>query len=99
MKKSFTKKMSDAFDQCPGAALGDMPTTEQSEGSIIVDPVCSKQALVFLKRRFYVEESVGIESTGELRFVIKAKPTRTGGKRKPVVWRPKAVQFELPLNL
>jgi hypothetical protein len=74
-----------------------MPTSENAEGSIVVDPVCSKQALVFLKRRFYVEENVGIESTGELKFVIKPKVRRAPGKPKPRVEFRKQIQYELPL--
>lgn len=97
MKTPFLKRMSQAFDQCPGAVIGDMPTTEQSEGSIIVDPVCSKQALTFLKRRFYVEENVGIESTGELKFVIKPKVRRAPGQPIRKHEFKKQIQYELPL--
>jgi hypothetical protein len=97
MKKTFQKRMGEAFDNCPGAVMGDLPTSEQAQGNIIVEPSCSKAALTFLRRRFYVEESVGIETTGELRFVIKPRVRRAPGKPKPRVEFRKQIQYELPL--
>lgn len=90
--------MSQAFDKCPGAVVGDMPTSEQAEGNIIVEPSCSKAALTFLRRRFHVEESVGIETTGELRFVIKPRVRRAPGAPKFKPHFQKQIQYELPLS-
>lgn len=95
MKNQFRKRMDKAFEECPGVVMGHMPGNEHATGEIIVDPVCSKVALDFLKRRFHVEERDIIDQTGELRFVITPRTRRAPGK--PAVRYQKPFQYELPL--
>lgn len=74
------------------------PLNGSDEGEVIVDPVCSKPALEYLKRRFFVEKQVGIEQTGELRFIIRARIRRTVAGKRVTVKPQKAVQYELALT-
>jgi len=91
--------MDDAYAHCPGIVMAEMPRNELATGHVIVDPVCCKPALDFLKRRFHVEEKEIIEQTGELRFVITPRLRRTRNGPVVRVKYQKPVQFELQFPL
>lgn len=97
MKKRFSKRMDEAYRECPGVTMAEMPGSEIATGFVVVEPVCAKPALDFLKRRFHVEEKQFIEQTGELRFVITPRVRRTANGPAVRVRYQKPVQFELPL--
>jgi hypothetical protein len=96
MKKSFRKRMDEAYSMCPGAVLGRMPASEIDAGHLLIEPGCCKAALDFLKRRFHVEEKEIVESTGELKFVITPRLRRTASRPAPRRYI-KPIQYELPL--
>lgn len=97
MKTTYQQRLSDKLAECPGHVYSRAPVSPVDEGEIVVEPVCSKIALDFLKRRFRVEKQVGVESSGELKFIIsprnQTRVTRTGVR----VRYQKPVQFLLAL--
>lgn len=96
MKTPFRKRMDEAYAQCPGVTMGTMPASELDVGFVLVEPVCCKPALDFLKRRFHVEEKEIVEATGELRFVITPR-VRRASKGGPRMRYQKPIQYQLPL--
>lgn len=97
--REHERKMQRLLDECPGFTGGEMPRGPGLPGSVTIDPVCTKQAMDWLKRRFRVDSHAGVEATGELRIKIVARVTQKtidGAKRPRVSFKP-VEQFVLPL--
>ena len=86
--------MQRAFDHCPGVVTGRLPASEQDQGWFIIEPGCAKAALEFLRRRFFVDQQVEIESTGELRLAVVPKIRRAGMRKIRMDFRKPIEQFE-----
>lgn len=99
MKRSFQQRMARLFDKCPGAVSAELPASERASGRILIDPVCVREARLYLRRRFHVNSQVTIESTGEISFEIVARirNPQLRAKRVTVLFR-RPEQFELHFN-
>jgi hypothetical protein len=95
----YQARMQRVFADCPGFIGGDVPKGPQCSGRVVVEPSRSVEALNWLKRRFYVNESLELDRVVEgLAFEIKPRQRShgAGGKRIKVTFaRPE--QFPLAL--
>ena len=98
-REDYQKKMQRALEECPGFIGGDAPGSPAATGKVVVDPGVVGEAVVWLKRRFRVNEnlSLSMDSALCLEIISRSAPRRIGGPSRLRATFDKPEQFELAL--
>lgn len=95
----YTLKMQRTFKECPGFVGGDLPDGELKKGCVEVEPAKAPAAMVWLKRRFHVNDELRV--TGAELVAIEIMTRQTGRRSGPAKKRPvsfaKPVQYTLSI--
>lgn len=85
----YQKRMQRLLEECPGFVGAD-------PGKVVVEPGRIAEAMVWLKRRFHVSESIELSTDTGLCVEIKPRVSKSTGKRSPVRFgKPEQFQFSL----
>jgi hypothetical protein len=96
--EEYERRMQRMFEDCPGLVGCDPPRSDASTGKVVVEPARVTEAYAWLKRRFHVNENLGLSlDTGLCIEVRPRKRTKAIGRRVAVSFE-KPVQFELGLD-
>ena len=94
--REYELKMQRVFGQCPGFIGGDAPNGERVKGHVVVDPALAREARDWLKRRFYVNDSLELSDHGLCLEVIP-RVRKARGSQKLSASFSKPEQFKLAL--
>lgn len=96
--REYQNKMQRILAECPGFAGCDAPTSDLSQGRVVIEPARVTEAMQWLKRRFHVSENLELSPDNGLAIDIKprVRSCKTGARRRSVGFV-KVEQFELAL--
>jgi hypothetical protein len=98
-RREYAARMQRTFEQCPGFVGGDCPASVGSKGKLVIEPGKAAEARQWLKRRFYVNESLELsQDGGGLVFEVQPRmPRKLANGRKVRVSFAPVEQFTLAL--
>lgn len=97
--EEYQNRMRSMLQQCPGFIEGDMPSSEQGRGSVVIEGAQATAAYDWLKRRFVCSQSLEFDlAAGGIRIEIAPRPRNHGRtKRRLKITFGKPEQYELDI--
>jgi hypothetical protein len=96
--REYELKMQRTFADCPGFIGGDLPESENAVGKVVIEPARVTEAVVWLKRRFHVNETMGLPDACGLTIEVKPRRKAVRGQPRARVTFEKPKQYEFELN-
>lgn len=93
----YERKHQRTLSECPGVVGFDAPRGPASSGKVMIEPGRITEAMIWLKRRFHVNESLELSTDTGLCVEIKPRVRQTGKHPYVRVKFAKPEQFKLPL--